>query len=77
MKNYKIVREEFWVSNGCDCCEPDDLGIYYVYRDGEVINEWNEWDKVFEPMSFSFQEDAIEFIFQQNGINVEYGVSSD
>lgn len=72
MKNYTIVREEYWMSNGCDCCPDDDIGIYYVHLEGEVVNCWDEYDKVFYPCGFGTKEDALEFILEQNGINVEY-----
>lgn len=72
MKNYTIVREENYVSSGCSCCEPWDMGIYFVELRGERINRWDEYDGTFYPAGFGTKEDALDFILEQNKINVEY-----
>ena len=34
MKTYEIRDDSYWVSNGCDCCEPDHFECYNVnYED--------------------------------------------
>ncbi len=35
---FSIEKESYWCSNGCDCCEPDEI-IYYMpyHEDGEVV----------------------------------------
>ena len=28
IKTYKFTYDEYWTSNGCDCCEPDHWEVY-------------------------------------------------
>lgn len=72
MKNYTITYEEYWVSNGCDCCEDDNIGIYFVELEGERINRWDEYYGTFDPLGFGTKEGALDFILDQNDIVVEY-----
>lgn len=30
MSKYTLVRESYWVGNGCDCCDDTDVGIVYI-----------------------------------------------
>lgn len=70
MKNYKIVREPYYVNNGCSCCEAEDIGIWYVYCEGEIIT-YEDYDGNNEPVSFGFEDEALYYILEQNSINVE------
>ena len=72
MKNYTIVREDSYVSSGCSCCEPWDIGSYVIYEDGELWTFRSEFDGCYETREFGTKEDALDFILEQNKINVEY-----
>lgn len=38
MVKFKIVKESYWCSNGCDCCEPTEIVYYMPYHEnGEVV----------------------------------------
>lgn len=69
MKNYRIVREPYYVGKGCSCCEAEDIGIWYVYCEGEIIT-YEDYNCEKEPVSFGFDE-ALYYILEQNNINVE------
>lgn len=72
MKNYTIVREELWIDDGFGCGEDYDVGVYFINEEGNPIEARSEFDGCYEPREFGTKEDALEFILEQNGINVEY-----
>ena len=37
MVNIKILRDEYFTDNGCDCCEPTRFDIFQAYVDGEEV----------------------------------------
>lgn len=41
MSKYKIIEEQQWYSNGCDCCEPDYFNIYYLEVGGVPMTHPN------------------------------------
>ena len=42
-KRFKIKEEGYWVSNGCDCCEPDYIPTYRVYEVSSGGTEKEIW----------------------------------
>lgn len=70
MKNYKIVREPYYIGKGCSCCEAEDIGIWYVYCEGALVTFKDVFGNV-EPVSFGFEDEALYYILEQNSINVE------
>lgn len=59
---YTIEESYYYTSNGCSCCEDDKWVGYRVLEDGDYM-----LDRQFET-----QLDAIEYILEQKGFEIEY-----
>ena len=73
---YTIHKDFYYTSNGRDCCEPDRWEFYYIsdeYGNKVVVSDEVYGDK----MTFISVQDALEFLLEQRGVEIEYEDKED
>lgn len=74
---YTIHKDFYYTSNGCDCCEPDKWEFYYIsdeYGNKVVISDDVYGDT---EMTFSSVQEALEFLLEQRGVEIQYEDEED
>ena len=67
---YKIEQDFYWLSNGCDCCEPYEEFYYKVMKpDGSYIGQV---DGEATEEHFMDTHEALEAILRDLKVEVEY-----
>lgn len=74
---YTVHRDFYYTSNGCDCCEPDRWEFYYI--SDEYGNKVVILDEVYgdTERTFSSVQEALEFLLEQQGVEIEYEEEED
>ena len=69
---YKIHEEYIYLSSGCSCCEPDCFESYSIIcENGQKLGFVDDYQGFHERQFYS-REEALAFLLEQRGIEIEY-----
>lgn len=70
---YVIEQDSYWLSNGCDCCEPYEESYYKVMKpDGSYIGQVDFDNGETTEEHFMDTHEALEAILRDLNVEVEY-----
>lgn len=74
---YTIHEEYIYLSNGCDCCEPDRSESYSIIcESGQKLGFVDDYQEFHERQFYS-REEALEFLLEQRGVEIEYSYEGE